>query len=77
MNWNDRREKYDEIGAARVRDYVERLARKRAARDDAAEPAPLAGPGPRPEIHHPSWWLKRYTRHGGRVQPPRKVRPPW
>jgi hypothetical protein len=77
MNWNSEREKYDETGAAKVKAYVERLAKKRAARDAAAEPAP-SGPAARPEIHHPAWWAGRYARHGGRVQPRGgKSRPPW
>jgi hypothetical protein len=50
MNWNDKREEYDEIGMERVRAYMERLARKRAARDAAAEPAvgPSAAAGDSP-----------------------------
>jgi hypothetical protein len=43
VNWNSEREKYDEIGEARVLAYQERLWAKRAARDAAEpEPVPLA-----------------------------------
>ena len=80
MNWNSEREKYDEIGEARVLAYQQRLWRKRDARDAAeAEPVPTAiapkQPAKQPPVQQgarvSSWWADRYARHGGRIAVPK------
>ena len=86
VNWNSEREKYDEIGEARVLAYQQRLWAKRAKRDAAeAEPVPTAiapkQPAKQPPVQQgtriASWWADRYLRHGGRVPPGIRIRPPW